>query len=132
MTKKETRILCILLVLFTVFISSPGTALAAEDSGGLNFSIDTFAGDMNFSELDSLKPLAELILIVILFIYGITIIAGLVASGIKGNISTILKSNDLRNEGLKGNIHIVGGLFMLCLALLGVAIIWNNYGPGTW
>lgn len=132
MTKKETRIVCILLVLLAVIVSSAGTALAAEESGGLKFSVSTFTGDMSFSEIDDLKPLGAFILVFVIFAYGLSLVVAPFVSGIKTNAGTMLKNNDLRNEGHKGNIHVLAGLFMLCVALLGMAIIWNGYGPGSW
>ena len=129
-------------VILAVLLSNIGLGLAADDkaatstdgsgSGGLKLTTETFTDKISWSQLDAIKPLAGLIILVCLFIYGITLIIGPIVGGTKINLATLTKSNDLRNEGQSGILNIVFGLLLMCVALIGVFILWNNFGPGTW
>jgi len=130
-------------IILLVLISNIGIGLAANEnnitsnqngdgSGGVKLSTDTFTDNIAWSQLSAIKPLASLIILVCLFVYGLTLFIGPFVGGAKINLATITKSNDLRNDGQSGIIHIVFGLLLVCIALIGVFILWNNFGPGTW
>ena len=129
MIKKEYRCMFLLLVLL---VSSIGTAFAAEGGGGLKLTTSTFTEGASWSDMDAWKPLAGLVIVVLLFLYGLSIFVGCIASGVKINFASLGKSNDLRSEGQKGILHVLLGLFCVCVAFLGIFVLWNSYGPGTW
>lgn len=138
------RKLFLMSFIFAILLINIGTVLAEEGnatiemptedgaSGGMKLSTSTFADKIAWTQLDAIKPLAGLIILVCLFIYGITLIVGPIVSGTKINMAAITKSNDLRNEGQTGMLHILGGLLLMCIAIIGIFILWNNFGPGTW
>ncbi|MDD2299093.1 MAG: hypothetical protein PHN69_03520 [Candidatus Pacebacteria bacterium] len=129
-------------IILTVFVSNVGLGLAADNGimnaangssgGGLKLTTSTFTDNISWQQLDSIKPLASLIILVVLFLYGITAFIGPIVGGAKINLASITKSNDLRNEGQAGILHVVFGLLLMCVALIGIFILWNNFGPGTW
>lgn len=139
MVKKELRCMFVLLVLF---LSSVGMAAAApgddnnsltpSGSGGLKLEANTFTKDASWSDINPWLPLASLVIVVTLFLYGVSLFVGLGASGTKINLASVGQNNDLRKEGQKGVGHIILGLFCICVSLLGIVMLWNSYGPGSW
>lgn len=130
-------------IILAVLLSNIGLGLAADEnsiaqnangdgSGGMKLSTETFTDNIAWSQLSAIKPLASLIILVCLFIYGLTLFIGPIVGGVKINLATLTKSNDLRNDGQSGILHIVFGLLLVCVSLIGVFILWNNFGPGTW
>jgi hypothetical protein len=129
-------------IILAVMLSNIGLGLAADNNisatpgesgnSGMKLTTQTFADKITWSQLDAIKPIASLIIVVCLFIYGLTLFIGPIISGTKINLATLTKSNDLRNEGQTGILHIVFGLLIMCVAFIAVFILWNNFGPGTW
>lgn len=130
-----------------ILILNIGTAFAADQAdpfgqnaisqpssgtGGLKLSTTTFTQGASWQQLDALKPLAALIIICFLFVYGLSLFLNFLGSGIKINASSFTKNNDLRKDGQSGYIHGVGGLLIMCFATIAVLVLWNNFGPGTW
>lgn len=137
--KLQQKIL-IIGVILAILICTVGVAAADddddddgfEDTGGLKLEIDTVTDGANWGTLEVIMPYVTLVFTAILLIYGITLLVGPLAAGTKLNMATILKSNDLRSEGFSGIIHIVGGLLMVCISIIIIIYLWNNYGPGSW
>jgi hypothetical protein len=142
-TKNINKLFWVSIVL-VVLLANVGTVLAAEENetidmpsgegsgGGMKLATNTFSDKIAWSDLDAIKPLTGLIILVALFIYGLTLIISPIISGTKINMAAITKSHDLRSEGQTGILHVLAGLLMVCIALIGVFILWNNFGPGTW
>jgi hypothetical protein len=129
-------------VIMAVLIFNTGLGAALEDSpedigegsggGGLKLTTGTFSEGLSWDLVAPIMPVAVLIIAFFAFLYGLSLIVGIFASGIKTNAGTVLKSNDLRNEGQKGYLHIIGGAVLMAVSFIVAFVIWNNYGMGAW
>lgn len=130
-------------VILAVFISNIGLGLAAVGdivdnaansggNGGMKLTTSTFTQGMSWSQLSPIMPIAVMILLFFAFIYGLSCFSAIFASGTKVNIGSILKSNDLRNEGQKGFLSIIGGALLMAVSFILIFVIWNNYSLGAW
>lgn len=135
--------LILLLIVAMTLISSAGTVLGAEEDsivdtvndgngGGMKLTTSTFTSGMSWSQLDPVMPIATMILLFCAFVYGLSCFSGIFASGTKTNLGAMLKSNDLRNEGQKGYLSIIGGAILMAVSFILIFVIWNNYGLGAW
>lgn len=134
---KKARHMFMLFFIFSLVVSSVGTALAADDDdsssgNGLKLTTNTFTKDASWSQVEPWMPLAGLVIVILLFLYVISLFSGQIVSGMKINFAALTKSNDLRTEGQKGILHTAGGLFLMCVFFVAIFILWNEYGPGTW
>lgn len=144
----DIRKLFLLGMVLAVLISNIGLGMAAQgdvvandlvdnaaNSGGdsgMKLTTSTFTQGMSWSQISPLMPIAVMILLFLAFIYGLSCFSAIFASGTKVNIGSILKSNDLRNEGQKGFLSIIGGAILMAVSFILIFIIWNNYGLGAW
>lgn len=139
---KSNRVFQIGMVLL-VLISTVGLGLAADapsiidnassgSNNGMKITLSTFAQGMSFDYVKPILPMATLLLSALAFFYGFSAIAAMFVSSTKTNVGIMVKNNDLRSEGHKGHLSILGGAILMAISFVVFIVIWNNYGMGVW
>jgi hypothetical protein len=118
----------IVLVLLVVLIFTVPTS-AAEN---MKISPGDYISSDPKSDVEPLLPIITMIVSFALLVYGGSLVISPLISGTKINAAPIIGSNEVRKDGQKGILHVVAGLFLLCVGTMVIVLLWNGYGPGAW